>query len=75
MASVISSFAGRIADRLVESRSEPYLLDGKPVEVKVGVRVVVLDPANHRTQDQVLHDADVALYRAKHQGRVCWMLV
>ncbi len=67
-------YAGRIADRLIEHLSEPYLLNDKKVEVKVSMGVVVLDPGNHLTQDQVLHDADVALYRAKRQGRACWVL-
>ncbi|WP_461482632.1 putative bifunctional diguanylate cyclase/phosphodiesterase [Porticoccus sp.] len=68
------NYAGRIADRLVESLSAPYFLSGKKVDVKVSMGMVVLDPDNHSTQDQVLHDADVALYRAKHQGRACWVL-
>lgn len=68
------NYAGRIADRLIERLSEPYLLNDKKVEVKVSMGVVVLDIDNHTTQDHVLHDADVALYRAKHQGRACWVL-
>ena len=68
------TYAGHIADRIVDNLSEPYWLNGRKVDVKVSVGVVLLDPANHKTQDQVLHDADVALYRAKGQGCAAWVL-
>ncbi|TNE79118.1 MAG: EAL domain-containing protein [Gammaproteobacteria bacterium] len=68
------SVVGRIAERMIDTLSERYVLNGKNVEVKVSMGVVVLDPSNHKTQDHVLHDADVALYRAKNQGRACWVL-
>jgi diguanylate cyclase (GGDEF)-like protein/PAS domain S-box-containing protein len=62
-----------IADRIVEKLSEPYNLNGREIIVNCSIGVVELN-SSYVKPDQVLHDADVALYRAKREDRACWVL-
>ena len=57
-----------LANRLVEVLSEPYEIDGQ--EVIVGTSIgVALAPGDGEDPDQLLKNADMALYRAKAEGR------
>jgi diguanylate cyclase (GGDEF)-like protein len=54
------------AGRVLETLSQPVLVDGRQVPVSVSVAVVML---GHRTRvDALLRDADVTMYRAKAEG-------
>ena len=56
------------ASRLVEVLSEPYHIDGQ--EVVVGTSIgIALAPSDGTDPDQLLKNADMALYRAKADGR------
>ncbi|MFN3235787.1 MAG: diguanylate cyclase domain-containing protein, partial [Pseudomonadales bacterium] len=57
----------RIAERFLEILSEPLELDGHNVEVACSIGLVELNE-NYHSPDDVLHDADLALYRAKEVG-------
>tara|TARA_R110000782_G_scaffold49668_5_gene108043 strand:- start:1888 stop:3606 length:1719 start_codon:yes stop_codon:yes gene_type:complete len=65
--------ASIIADRIIESLSEPYNLSGREILVNSSIGVLELN-SSYEKSDQVLHDVDIALYRAKQQGRACWVL-
>jgi diguanylate cyclase (GGDEF)-like protein len=58
----------RIAQRIIESISLPMLALGKEILTSTSIGVAMADRRHHHADD-VLRDADVAMYRAKHGGR------
>lgn len=62
-----------IAERILETLARPVTLDGRKVDVMTSIGIVELDK-NYKTPDQVLHDADIALYRAKELERGSWVM-
>jgi diguanylate cyclase (GGDEF)-like protein/PAS domain S-box-containing protein len=60
--------ASALADRIVTRLSEPYDIDGQ--EVVIGASAgIALAPADGETAEQLLANADMALYQAKKNGR------
>ena len=60
----VTSFYNRLRDSL----SAPLTVAG--VSVRMGASIgVVLDPDSHADPDDILRDADAAMYEAKEQGR------
>lgn len=57
-----------IAERLLAELASPYEIDGQKIYTSASLGVVLVD-AHYTSADQVLRDADIALYRAKGQGR------
>jgi diguanylate cyclase (GGDEF)-like protein len=62
--------AVQLADRVQSCFSEPFRLDGTAVAVGTSVGVAVHDPASGRTAEQLLREADAAMYRHKERRRV-----
>jgi diguanylate cyclase (GGDEF)-like protein/PAS domain S-box-containing protein len=63
--------AAWLARRVIEAVSEPYEIEGHQVVVGASVGIAVA-PNNGADADQLLRNADMALYRAKSDGRgVC----
>ncbi len=60
--------AGVLAQRIIETLSEPYDLGGHKVVVGASVGIA-LAPADTADRDHLLKMADMALYRAKADGR------
>ncbi|HEX5326723.1 MAG TPA: EAL domain-containing protein [Acetobacteraceae bacterium] len=60
--------AERLAQRVVETLREPYDIDGQPAIVSVSIGVAIAG-AGGATADMLLKCADLALYRAKADGR------
>ena len=58
-----------IAERLVQAFEDPSMAAGEEHFGSVSVGVVVTDPAAPRTAEELLSDADAAMYRAKERGR------
>jgi diguanylate cyclase (GGDEF)-like protein len=60
-----------LAQRLVQRLSSPYSISGHELSIGASVGIVVAGPGIH---DEVLllHNADLALYRAKNEGRCTW---
>lgn len=58
----------QVAQRIMDKFEKPMPIAGKNLQVSVSLGIVVCD-VRYETVDQVLHDADVALYRAKRAGR------
>jgi diguanylate cyclase (GGDEF)-like protein len=61
--------AGFVAAEIIEALSEPWSL-AHGVEVRIGASVgISLFPDNGKTSEELLQQADAALYRAKAEGR------
>ena len=62
-----SSDATRVAERIQNDLSQPYDLDKFKVIVFVSTGIVLSNPAYERP-DEVVRDADIAMYRSKGKG-------
>jgi diguanylate cyclase (GGDEF)-like protein len=60
-----------IADRIIDQLSEPYELDGLLAVISASVGIAMPEHAD-ATGDELLRDADAAMYRAKEAGRDRW---
>lgn len=62
-----------IANRLIDVINEPIIFKGK--EMKVGTSIgISFHPINGETPDQLIEEADHAMYRAKAEGKNCYRL-
>ena len=61
--------AVRVAQRLLEALAAPFVLRGKELTVGASVGIAVSAPGD--TVDELLRNADVAMYTAKQAGRGC----
>jgi len=60
------------ARRIVEALSKPFTLKGQ--EVFIGASIgIVWNLSQYQSPEDVLRDADLAMYRAKEQGRSCYV--
>jgi diguanylate cyclase (GGDEF)-like protein len=62
------SDATALAHRVIESVSRPYELEGRQVVIGTSVGIAV-GPVDGLSSDQLMRNADLALYRAKGDGR------
>jgi diguanylate cyclase (GGDEF)-like protein/PAS domain S-box-containing protein len=60
--------AGTLAERIVALLSEPYEIVGQQVVIGASAGIA-LAPADGKTAEQLLGNADMALYQAKENGR------
>ncbi|GAB3732069.1 EAL domain-containing protein [Luteimonas pelagia] len=60
--------ATKVAQRVLASMSAPLEAGGRRLQVSASIGITIVD-ASYTASDQVLHDADIALYRAKDAGR------
>jgi len=58
----------RVADRIQKELAQPYILDGQPVSISASMGIT-LSSANYEKADDMLRDADTAMYRAKTMGK------
>jgi diguanylate cyclase (GGDEF)-like protein/PAS domain S-box-containing protein len=59
--------ASVIATRLIETRTEPYVVNGQEIYIGGSIGIAIARPED--TASGLLRDADVAMYRAKAAGR------
>ena len=57
-----------IAQRIIEVVSQPYDIDGHQVVIGTSIGIA-MGPHDGTTPDQLIRNADLALYRAKGEGR------
>jgi diguanylate cyclase (GGDEF)-like protein len=62
-----------LAARLIEAISAPDEIDGRPVVVGCSIGIALV-PAHGERIDEILRNADLALYRAKGVGRNCFRI-
>jgi diguanylate cyclase (GGDEF)-like protein/PAS domain S-box-containing protein len=60
--------AGFVAGRIIKSLTEPFDLGGREGKVSASIGISLL-PAQASTAGELLHNADVAMYHAKRQGK------
>ncbi|GAB6197237.1 bifunctional diguanylate cyclase/phosphodiesterase [Lysobacter xanthus] len=60
--------AMRMAQRVIEALGEPVQVDGKDLFTGASVGIA-LSSSNYASPEDVLRDADIAMYRAKSSGR------
>jgi len=65
--------ANVVAQRVMDALAEPMPAGGKELQVAVSVGIAIGD-GRYLTADEVLRDADIALYRAKELGRKRYQL-
>ncbi len=61
-------FAAKLASRLIQEASAPYIIDGETFRIGMSVGIAIA-PINGTRPDQILRNADLALYRSKQDGR------
>lgn len=62
--------ASVLAKRLIEAIGAPYEVDGHPVVIGCSIGIAMV-PGHGERFDEILHNADLALYKSKHSGRSC----
>jgi diguanylate cyclase (GGDEF)-like protein/PAS domain S-box-containing protein len=63
-----ASESSSLAERLVETLGAPYAIQGHQLNIGVSIGIAFA-PNDGRDPDQLLKNADMALYRAKEDGR------
>jgi len=63
-----AAVVAEVAERLVDAIQRPMILSGREVFITASLGVVVAGP-DGTTPDDLLRDADAAMYRAKDSGR------
>lgn len=61
------SNATRVAQRIIEVLETRFVLDGHEIYISTSIGIA-LGGAQYRSPDEVLRDADIAMYRAKSRG-------
>ncbi len=65
--------AEALATRLIHAISPPLLIDGHEIHTSICIGIAIA-PEHGASADQLMKCADLALYRAKAQGRNSWRL-
>ena len=60
--------ATRLAERVLRALDAPFSIEGKEVVVSASIGITMMGPRYEKTED-LLRDADAAMYRAKEAGR------
>lgn len=61
----------QIAQRILDLSTQQFLIDGNEVFISTSVGIAMATP-NYRTPEEILRDADIAMYRAKTRGKSCY---
>jgi diguanylate cyclase (GGDEF)-like protein len=62
-----------LAAQLIEAISAPDEIEGRPVVVGCSIGIALV-PAHGERIDEILRNADLALYRSKSEGRNCFQI-
>jgi len=67
------SEAEAVADRLVRQLAEPHKIDGHEIVSTVSIGIVIHD-GKYTDPEDIVRDADTAMYEAKKAGKGCYKL-
>jgi len=62
-----------IADRIQEAIQTPIALNGHKVVISASIGIILSD-ARYKKPEEILRDADIAMYDAKLQGKACYAI-
>ena len=62
-----------VAERVLLAMSEPYQFSGYAIQSSASVGIV-FGSQQYSDPNQVLRDADTALFEAKNRGKACWVI-
>jgi diguanylate cyclase (GGDEF)-like protein len=62
-----------VAERIGEVLREPLIVEGRSVQISSSIGIAVA-PANEADPGDLVRRADVAMYRAKRQGKAGWVM-
>jgi diguanylate cyclase (GGDEF)-like protein len=65
--------AAMLASRLLKTLAAPYEIDGHPVVIGCSIGIAVV-PEHGTRIDEILRNADLALYKSKNSGRDCFSI-
>ena len=60
--------AGRVAERIIESLSQPFMLDNNEIIITTSIGISIY-PNDGKDVDTILKNADAAMYAAKARGK------
>ncbi|MDP1563633.1 MAG: EAL domain-containing protein, partial [Pirellulaceae bacterium] len=63
----------KIAERILQELSQPFSAEGHSVQCSASIGIVVGSP-NYTRADEILRDADIALFEAKSRGKARWVI-
>ncbi len=63
----------RVADRIQRHFATPFVIDGYELFMNCSIGIALSSP-EYRHPDELLRDADTAMYRAKADGKACYAL-
>jgi diguanylate cyclase (GGDEF)-like protein len=59
-----------VAERILDETQHPVLVNGRRIQIQASIGIAVTDPGRtETTPEDLLHGADLAMYRAKHDAR------
>ena len=61
----------KVGQRIIDRVEHPIPFEEQSCKISASIGTVWVHPGDWRTADQLLSDADVALYASKHAGRAC----
>jgi len=61
--------ATRLAEHIRSALNQPVSVDGRQLHIDASVGIVIAAPDDPRSGEDLLRDADLAMYQAKTQGR------
>ncbi len=63
--------ATRVAERILESLQQPFELGGQSIEMSASIGLL-FGSAGYERAEELIRDADIAMYRAKSRGKACY---
>ncbi|MBI4651375.1 EAL domain-containing protein [Candidatus Desantisbacteria bacterium] len=64
----------QVAERIHELSKHPFDLNGKEIFITLSIGITSSDVVNYSNPEKYLQDADIALYKAKEQGKACYVI-
>lgn len=57
-----------MAQKIIHSLVQPFHIEGNPIQIGVSIGIAIY-PKDGDTADELIKNADIAMYRAKDSGR------
>ena len=64
-------YAGKIAETIIRKLTEPFIINGNELSISASIGIAIY-PSDGSSAEQLLKNADMAMYAAKNCGRSCF---